>query len=252
MRKFDKLEYVTLLGYSGSGKTSFMKAVKHGLTGVNYLLSKGVDGYYCDGRMVSREYFKEWRELKRHLTMSTVKSEDFDLVISHRKKVAQICWMDYRGGDYQKLEEQLMNKLCRCVDRSKLVLLLLDGQYASKSGEFQALGTVILEDGSTKLDMKKFKDGNEYIREMVPQMMEVFEGTTNPVTLVPVVTKADMFMNDRNYAEMVAFYQRYVEGCAAKYSNVRCESHARLSSIVNGSYSPAKVFVGALREHDVL
>ncbi len=141
--------YITVLGFDGWGKTSFMRGVRHGLTRRNIALFRGVNGYYTDGSMLTREYFKEWIELKRSTTNSTAWKDEQEntsnMTIFHGKRSVDLMWLDYPGG-MLRAEQKLQDIVIRSIGESRLILLLVDGDLATREDEFPGPGVKYVGD----------------------------------------------------------------------------------------------------------
>ncbi|MBR6416365.1 MAG: hypothetical protein IKN41_09000 [Candidatus Methanomethylophilaceae archaeon] len=245
--------YITILGFDGWGKTSFMTGVKHGLTRRDFALVRGVNGYYTDGTMLTRKYFKEWYEIKTRSTQSTrwksEKENASNMTVIHGRKAVDLMWVDYPGGMLRD-NEDIQNLIAGCIDKSKLVLLLMDGDLATREGQFDGTGVAMLN-GEARIQKVNYQNGRDYVDQNIPLLFDNLMSHAGDIRIVPVITKTDLFQNRHNYREDVVHLQSVIDRCVRNY-NLDCDNYTRFSSTKVSAYSPALVFTQILQDYNLL
>lgn len=180
---------VTMLGYRGSGKTSYLLATYHEM-------HIGADGFALDALddIDARELDRKWRTLtgdpREWPGGDDIEPTPYRFRLTYRANsahpLATLTWVDHRGGDaswYDPADPGDRDKLKKWLTNSQCIFLCLSGETIK---EFRHQGTRLYEE----LQIPSLR---MFIDEVVKTRRR---GQYRPLPIAVIVTMADCFYDD--------------------------------------------------------
>jgi hypothetical protein len=182
--------YITALGTTGAGKTTFTYGMYHRASlGVGKLALSCID--LNQDALLARG----WRRMLKGdpdrfgTSTPTPTTYVFRLTYALRHPLAEVTWLDYRGGDMSEPDENNPNlkELLAHLARSDTVILCVSGEYLTREGQYL--------DALTEAE----------VRRMQTLLTHTVQRSGNVPTVIILLTKCDLcFHARRKEPELVA------------------------------------------------
>jgi hypothetical protein len=206
--------YITMLGTSGSGKTSYLSAIS---------------GLFCHGNYDNYTLQPKSKDLKAHTMLNsqlaridtlytkfqfpdgTASTTKLELLLYHRyNEVVDVNWIDYRGGDVDKLAkgeiEPEKSELYAAILHSDAVMVFVDA-------------SLIKAWGNGNLPALRYKIGANYIEPLLEHAVR-----RKTINIVFVLSKSDSANIDLSKDENMLkdkvrkIYSRFFDGIGGGFS----------------------------------